>query len=306
MKMKTLAVTGLVLVLGLAACGQEETDSTEETAGSRTFTDGMGIEVEVPSDPQNILASYLEDYLVVLDVTPVAQWSVNDGASVQDYLQEDLEGLPTVPYDLPFEVVAEYDPDLMLIRDPIDEGMHEQYSQITPTYVLNSSPTDWNETLLEIGEVLGKENEAQTVLNDYEEKAESAAVQLSDVAAGESAAAIWLVDTNFFIVNESRSSGAVLYGDLGLEVPDLVSRLSGDADWAATSLEELAQLDADHLFLINSDGADSEILQDRLWQNIPAVQEGNIYEFGPETAWLYYGPVASGQILDHVVESIVE
>lgn len=315
--MKKLFISSLVFTLGLAACGQDQTEEdttngeaadqeTNEVDEPRILTDGLGNEVEIPANPESILASYLEDYLVALDITPVAQWSINDGASVQDYLQDELSDVPYIPYDLPFESVMEYEPDLMIVRDPIEQEMHDQYSEITPTYVLNSSPTNWRETLLEIGNVLGVEEDAQTVLDNYDATTQEQASLLEEEIAGESAAAIWMVDTSLFIVHEERSSGAVLYGDLGLDVPAVVSELSGDADWAAISLEEVAQMDVDHLFLVNSDGTEAELFEDRLWQNIPAVQNGNVYEYGPETAWLYNGPVAHEHILNYVVESILE
>lgn len=292
----------------LGACGETEEanqEGTEEETAA-LVTDGMGMEVEVPENPERILASYLEDYLVALDVDPIAQWSVNEGSSTQEYLADEIGDLPTVPHDLPFESVLELEPDFMIVRDPIEESMHEQYSEITPTYVLESTPTEWRQTLTEMGVILNKEAEAEEALESYETKAEDYAAQIEEQASGESAAAIWMVDTSLFIVHEERSSGAVMYQDLGLEAPEVVSELSSDADWAAISLEELAQMDVDHLFLVNSDGEEADIFEDRLWQNIPAVQEGQVYEFGPETAWLYYGPIASEQILDHVVESILE
>lgn len=302
-----LASMGFSALL-LGACGETEEanqEGTEEETAA-LVTDGMGMEVEVPENPERILASYLEDYLVALDVDPIAQWSVNEGSSTQEYLADEIGDLPTVPHDLPFESVLELEPDFMIVRDPIEESMHEQYSEITPTYVLESTPTEWRQTLTEMGVILNKEDEAEEALESYETKAEDYAAQIEEQASGESAAAIWMVDTSLFIVHEERSSGAVMYQDLGLEAPEVVSELSSDADWAAISLEELAQMDVDHLFLVNSDGEEADIFEERLWQNIPAVQEGQVYEFGPETAWLYYGPIASEQILDHVVESILE
>lgn len=46
-----------------------------------------------------------------------------------------------------------------------------------------------------------------------------------------------------------------MYKDLGLTVPELVHTTSqGDGGiWKYVSMEALAQLDADHIFLINSD-----------------------------------------------------
>ncbi|MFC6464171.1 ABC transporter substrate-binding protein [Marinilactibacillus sp. GCM10026970] len=316
--MKTLWTTSIVLSAGfmLAACGNSEVEAPEEetteapveeaTEEPKILVDGLGNEVEIPNNPENILGSYLEDYLVALNVTPVAQWSVSNGESIQDYLQEDLSGVPLIPHDLPYESVLEYEPDLMIVRDAIEQDMYEQYAQIAPTYVLKSSPTEWRETLTEVGEVLGMEGEAASVLETYDTKAQEKAEELSAVADGESAAAVWMVNNSLFVVHPERSSGAVMYGDLGLEIPEVVSNLSSDADWAAISLEELAQMNVDHLFFVNSDGPEAELFEDRLWQNIPAVEQDQVYQFGPETSWLYYGPIASDQVLDNVVDSITK
>jgi len=314
--MKKLGMTGLTLALLLTACGEdvavedtEETvdesvqEDTETETGPVTMTDGMGREVEIPEDPENIIASYLEDYLVALNVTPAAQWSISDGAGVQNYLQDELGDVPTIPYDLPYESVLEFSPDLLILRDQPEEDMVSQYSEIAPTYVLESQPTNWRGTLLEVGEVLGEEEKAEEVIDAYDQKAADTSELVSENAEGESAAAIWMVDTSLFVVHPERSSGAVLYGDAGFEVPEVVSELSGDADWAAVSLEELAQMDVDRLFFI-SDNGDEALSEDRLWQNIPAVENDQVHVFASDSAWLYYGPTANEQVLGHIEDSL--
>ena len=132
------------------------------------------------------------------------------------------------------------------------------------------------------GEIFGMEEEAQAALDRYEQKAKEAKEKIQQSIGGESAAAIWLVGGKLFVVSETLSSGAVMYGDLGLTVPDVVKEISASAtgNWSSISLEKLAELDADHLFFINSDGEGAEVLQDPLWANIPAVKNGNIYEYG--------------------------
>jgi iron complex transport system substrate-binding protein len=105
------------------------------------------------------------------------------------------------------------------------------------------------------------------------------------------------------------SSGAVLYQDLGLAVPELVRTVSdGEGGiWKSVSMEALAKLDADHIFLINSDKASgSEALRDPIWQSLPAVKNGNVHEYGPETSWLYTGTIANSQMIDDVLESIIK
>ncbi|WP_342505971.1 iron-hydroxamate ABC transporter substrate-binding protein [Sporosarcina sp. FSL K6-2383] len=322
-KMTVMIASFLALVLLLVGCSDKNNEATEkeveqsepaveETATERTVTDAMGHEVIIPANPQRIIASYLEDNLVALGITPVAQWSVKEGASIQTYLQEYLKDVPTIPHDLPFEVVTSFTPDLLLMEaaQAVEGSKYEQYAKIAPTYVVKvENNSDWRDKLLTVGEVLGKTDEAKQVLADYDKKASEAKQIIQDTVGTESAAAIWLVSNNFYIVSENVSSGAVLYGDLGLTTPNVVKEISSTAtaNWSAISLERLAELDADHIFLINSDiGNGAEMLKDPLWSNIPAVKNGRIYEYGAETSWLYAGAIANSQIIEDVVESMTK
>ncbi|WP_338068743.1 iron-hydroxamate ABC transporter substrate-binding protein [Paenibacillus nanensis] len=325
----TLKMTGLIsimlLALLLTACGSNNngnqgaasespaaetaTPAPSEEPAERKLTDGLGHEVTIPAEPKRIIASYLEDYLVALDTIPVAQWSVANGK--QEYLSDKLGDTPTIAYDLPFEAVLGFEPDLLIIggASGVEGDKYNQYSEIAPTFVLGDEVNnDWRQALLKIGEVLGKSEQAQQILDDYETKASEAKATLQAKAGGESAAAIWLVSGSFYVVSDSVSSGAVLYKDLGLAIPETVKEISAaaEANWNAISLEKLAQLDADHIFLINSDGSGAEALKDPVWSSIPAVKNGNVYEFGREKSWLYTGPIANSQMIDDVLASMAK
>ncbi|MFS0671596.1 iron-hydroxamate ABC transporter substrate-binding protein [Ornithinibacillus sp. 179-J 7C1 HS] len=309
----------IVLALLLVACGnndgeeqgddsttQNENDGTE--VADRTLTDAMGNEVTVPAEPKRVIASYLEDYLVALGVTPVAQWSVSNG--IQEYLQEYLEEVPTIPHDLPLEAVASFKPDLLIMDSAsmVEGNKYAQYSKIAPTYVIGSAQNnDWRDEFKEIGKVFGEEEKVEQVLADYEEKAADAKERIQTAIGDESVAAIWLVSNTFYVVSDSLSSGDVLYNDLGLTTPNVVKEISAstEANWSEISLEKLAELDADHIFLVNSDkGNGSEMLEDPIWQNIPAVKNGNIYEYDANTSWLYTGPIANSQMIDHILSDL--
>jgi len=311
-----------MIIALLAACGNNKASNSnqpENTAPAnnevvednleRTLTDPLGHKVIVPAKPERIIASYLEDYLVALDVQPAAQWAIGDAPML--YLQSELASLPLIPYDLPFEAVMSYTPDLILIGDEnlIADDKYSSYSKIAPTYALGTKVNgDWRQSLLTIGEVLNKTTEAQAALDAYEAKVVDAKAQLAAaIDAKESVAAIWLVGKTFWIVNDHQSSGDVLYNDLGFAVPELVQTISeGDTGiWRSVSLEALAKLDADHIFLVNSDTATgSEALQDSIWSEIPAVKNGQVYEFGPDSSWLYTGPIANTQMIDNVLASL--
>lgn len=289
---------------------QATTPPTEEQAATETLlTDPLGHEVPVPVNPQRIIASYLEDYLVALGVKPAAQWAI--GESPMIYLQGELEGIPYVPWDLPFEAVTGHDPDLIIIGDEalLAEGKYDSYAKIAPTYALgNEINGDWRKALIEIGKVLDKSPEAEKALADYEAAAAEAKTKISGkFETAPSVAAIWLVSGTFWVASDKKSSGDVLYQDLGFAVPETVKQISeGEGNvWRSISLEALATMKADHIFLVNSDAASgSEALSDAVWQSIPAVKNGNVHTFGPETSWLYTGVVANKQIIDGVLQSL--
>ncbi|WP_339286733.1 iron-hydroxamate ABC transporter substrate-binding protein [Paenibacillus sp. FSL E2-0201] len=324
--MKLTMVGLMVMVLFLSACGNNNSgnasnagsestaaptaEATEAPAAPKTLTDAMGHEVTIPANPTRVLGSYLEDALVTLGVTPVAQWSVPNG--VQDYLAAELKDVPTISYDLPLEAVTSFAPDLILIpsESSVQNGIYDQLNKIAPTYVIGDELNqDWRKSLLKIGEILNKTPEAEKAIKEYEDKAAAAKEELEGAIGQESVAILWLVQKNFYIVDETRSSGAVLYTDLGVTLPNLVTEIpvGTRATWNPISLEKLSELTADHIILVNSDKTEgSEILDSAIWKGIPAVKAGNVHEMSSTSSWLYSGANAGGKIIDDVLESLVK
>lgn len=314
----------MVFALMLTACGgeqnKENTSSNvvqeeqtkagnqegEQTATEKVVTDAMGHEVTIPANPQRIIASYLEDPLLVLGHKPVAQWSVANG--IQDYLQDQLSGIPTISYDLPPETVASFNPDLILITSEatVQNGLYEQYSKIAPTYVIGDAiSADWRKTLSTMGELLNAIDKAEAALKDYEQKVADTKAKVEAKIGDKSAAIIWLVSKNFYVVNGEVASGAVLYGDLGMKTPNVLAVLpEATANWNPISLEKLVELDADYIFLVNSDKGQAGNLEDALWKNIPAVKNGNVFELDSTSSWLYNGQIAGTKIMDDLVRLI--
>ncbi|WP_438349552.1 ABC transporter substrate-binding protein [Paenibacillus sp. FA6] len=324
-----LFVSMMAVTLLLSACGnnsvtttntkepQQNTTADNSTKNSetivpveKTVTDGMGHKVVIPANPQRIIGSYLEDHLVTLGITPVAQWSVANG--IQDYLATGLKDVPTISYDLPPESVASFTPDLIIIgaESQVQNGLYEQYSKIAPTYVLDSEVlADWRTSLTTLAEILNKTEVAEKALQDYDQKVADTKAKLTEAIEQQSAAILWLTGKQFFLVDETVSSGSVLYGDLGMTPPNLVTEIPQDAraSWNPISLEKLAQLDADHIFLVNSDkGQADDTTQGTIWANLPAVKAGHVYEMESTSSWLYSGYIAGEQVMDDVLKSLTK
>ncbi|MUN73813.1 ABC transporter substrate-binding protein [Enterococcus casseliflavus] len=303
----TLLAACSLTLLGACGTNNDSTDSSGSATTSSeiatTFTDAMGNEVTVPENPQRVIGSYLEDYLVALGVTPVAQWTVGNDSD-QAYLQDKLAEVPRINYDLPFEDVLSFEPDLLLMdsNSMVEGDKYDQYSKIAPTYVVtNGEDVTWRERLTDIAKVLHKEEQAAQVEADYDDLVAATKETYADQIQGKSIAVLWVVNNSVFMVSETKSSGQLLYHELGFEVPALVSEISesANADWSAVSLEKLAELDADYLILVNSDkGAD--FFSEQVWQNLDAVKNNHLWEFGPESSWLYNGPIAYTKMIEDI------
>jgi len=303
----TLLAACSLTLLGACSTNNDSTDSSGSATTSSeiatTFTDAMGNEVTVPENPQRVIGSYLEDYLVALGVTPVAQWTVGNDSD-QAYLQDKLAEVPRINYDLPFEDVLSFEPDLLLMdsNSMVEGDKYDQYSKIAPTYVVtNGEDVTWRERLTDIAKVLHKEEQAAQVEADYDELVAATKETYADQIQGKSIAVLWVVNNSVFMVSETKSSGQLLYHELGFEVPALVSEISesATADWSAVSLEKLAELDADYLILVNSDkGAD--FFSEQVWQNLNAVKNNHLWKFGPESSWLYNGPIAYTKMIEDI------
>ncbi|MNN70088.1 Periplasmic binding protein [compost metagenome] len=94
-----------------------------------------------------------------------------------------------------------------------------------------------------------------------------------------------------------------------MKLPNLVTEIPAEsrATWNPISLEKLAELTADHIFLVNSDKTDaSEILNGSIWKGIPAVKAGNVTELSAASGWLYSGAYANSKTIDDVLSALVK
>jgi len=270
----------------------------------QTFQDELGHEVKLPAVPVKIFAPGMEDSLLVLGVKPTAQWA--NGDIVPIYLQEQLgdvakadfsAGLPTP------EVVASYKPDLIVLGNSYyaDNGVYEQYAKIAPTYAFKQSSSDLNGSLRKLGELLGKSQEAEQALSNYQRKVEEARIKLAPVAEGKKAVIIRMNDRGIFLMGGDYYGGYVLAQDLGFGKIKFVEKESS----ADLSLEMLPELDADYIFIANHAGTGDAFLKELesspLWRNLPAVKEDRVFKIAND-AWLNGGLIAGGNVIDEVVE----
>lgn len=301
----------IALLLFISACGTNESspkpESNEQT--NVVVNSEMG-EVTIPTDVERVIAPFHEDALLALGVTPVAKWAI--GQSIQDYLEKDLQDIPRIEWNLPLEKVLALNPELIILENNLEsyEGTYEDYNKIAPTYVMTKETTEnWRNQIDTFGEILGKKDQAKKVLNSYEEKVSNAKGELEKAIGNETVAAIWTIGGKFFLFEQYRHSAEVLYSELDISSPALVTKISAEkGQWNPISIEKLSELEADHVFLLAAEGEQGiEMLEDSsVWQGIPAVEKGNIYMIDDPSNWTNKGLNASQQTIDDVMDVLVD
>ena len=311
---KLSAILTICCLLLLAACGNNNTEENNSSATTEketiTVTDAYG-EVTIPANPKRILASYLEDSLVALDTLPVAQWAI--GTSIQDYLQDSLSGVPTIEWNMPLEQAIEFEPDLIIFSSPsaVPTGQLEEYKKIAPVYVFTEEDSaDWRKQIEVMGEILNKSDEAAKLLENYEANAKLASEEIKAAIGDESVAAMWVTGGQYFLLEKDRFAANVLYEDLGLTQPQFIQNMpaAADATWSPISLEALADLDADHVFILASEGeAGVETLENSsVWQGTPAAQNNGVHIIKYDGSWTTNGMIASEKVIETLKETLIK
>lgn len=301
-----------------AAANTEQTSQTEQTTQAESADDSSALSnvsfdengnavvvhsygtTVVPKNPQRIISIKMEDLLLALDVDFVAGRNF-EGFYLEDMMKE--RNIASITVDestdtVNYEEILSYEPDLIIIRDSFNQTFYDELSKIAPTVAFDLQ--DKVNSTLAIGAMLGMEDKAEARIQQYNDFMAKTKDQLKDAIGDDTVAMLRFLKKEIRIYPYSTNHlSDFLYSDLGL-TPDPMVIEADSADNLAMSMESLPELKADRIILIAGYGSASqddidaakiryeEISQDPLWQNVPAVQSGNIYEMDSRI-WLNHG-----------------
>ena len=294
-KYRMLGVSAL-LSLMLAACGEEEaakveveveadtkasdTQEQEETEQTITY---LGEEYVVPAEVNNIVAASLESMedAAILGVKPVGVLAIAD--AIPAYLAEELEGASLVgdKFAPNNEAILKLDPDVILGSSKHGEEVVTSLNKIQTMIPYSHVSTNWKENLLLLGQLSGKEAEANTIINNYETKASEAKEQLSERLMDKTVLVLRMRQGSLNVYPEDIYLNPVLYEDLGLAVPDVVAKAEAQSELA---LEGLAEINPDYIFLQfesteNTDNptALDELLENPIFKSMEAAKNDHVF-----------------------------
>ena len=289
--------------LGLSACGTSDADTTEETsgnaedAGTVEVTDMAGTTHTVPSEPTSVVATDNRVFRTL------AEWDVELSAAPIELMPADMEVLDkyTKNEDIlnignhrepDMEMITASQPDLVIngqrfsqhgeaITSAIDEGV-----PIVNTDIDVESGTidqEFRDQITLLGDVFGHQDEASELVAEFDE-----ALERAQEAYDPEVSVTGLItsggDINYSAPTTGRAIGP-LYDILELS-PALEDDGSNVDTGDDISVEAIASSNPEFLIVMDRDaavgdgtsaGAKELIEESEALQNVPAVENDNIY-----------------------------
>ena len=273
-----LAATALLAACGSSA-GEPAADGTTET---RPVEHAMGT-AQVPADPQRVVVldtGELDDALA-LGVKPVGAVRIDVSTDFLSYLGDQTEGIEMVGTisEPNLEKIAALDPDLILSSTVRHEAIYEQLDAIAPTVLAPDLGDTWKENFRLYAEALGKAEEAEQMLADFEQRAAALGEKLG---TGKTLSIVRFLPGQIRLYSDKSFTGVILT-DMGLEVP---TAAIGADTFAELSPEQVTKAEADYLYVSTygptEDTDQAEVVGGPLWKTLGAVQAGEVHELNDD------------------------
>ncbi|MFE6160935.1 ABC transporter substrate-binding protein [Streptomyces sp. NPDC056486] len=316
-RLTAVAALTLASALALSACGSDSSDDSgssekgKNAAKNVTVTDASGAEVKVPANPKKVIAlSEMDlDSSLALKVKPVGLSAGRGQKGAPGYLADQAKDIPVVGAvtgpDL--EKVLQAKPDVILAGQLADQQVLKQLKAIAPTVVTIDRTKDWKKSLEITGEVLGKSNEANAFLKDYDTKAAAVKKNLGD-NAGASVSVARYSAKGTAVMQQGVFISDVLK-DLGFKRPGIQNK-KGEGHSTPLSDEDLKQIDADWLFIgtLASAGPDADLFKElkgkAAYKQLDAVKKDHTTEIDGSKWTSLGGAQAAVSVLEDVEKAM--
>lgn len=291
----------------------------EETAWPRTITDSLGKQITLDKKPERValLDFGFIEIMYALEVPPIASifadQTIKGFGTLKDYAADsqvvDIGALAS----LNLEMLAELEPDLILMTaeaEHLDMTTYEAVSQIAP--VIGFNIPDWKEQLRAFAECFGEEEKAEAYISETEALIADAKEQLAGFS-GQTVALMFERQgkPGEFVITGSTENPVWFDSESGL---GLTPPAGYPEAREFISLEGLAALNPDYLFLFGTVTADGEgytqfymteeTKASSVWQSLDCVKNGHVYYL--DAAVRAAGPLSIQLGIESLVGSLTE
>lgn len=287
MKLRLVALAAAT-TLAVGACGSADDDSTATTTGNGSGAFPATIEtmfgaVTVDSQPERVAALGWGDAetALALGVQPVAasDWLAFGGDGVGPWVENGYSEAPEIigTVDPSFEQIAAVAPDLILdTASSGDQGRYDTLSAIATTVGPPEGATAYltprDEQISMVASALGVPDKGAEVVADIDEQFATAAAEHPEFAGKTVTVAAYTSDGwGAYVSGDARVQ---FLQDLGFVNNPAVEAVETDSFFIPISEENLGMLDADLLVVLPIYVETSEVTDNPLFQQLPAVRDG--------------------------------
>ena len=300
MKKRLLVLTLSALVaVGVTGCGSKNNSEENSSNGNKEVQQStnesqqenkekkityLGKEYTVPSKDAKIVITgtmeSMEDALI-LDVKPLGAITVG-GEFPAMFKDITAETKPIGEKIQPnIETILSLKPDIILGSTKFPAETLEKLNKVKDTIPVSHISTDWEDNLMLMGQLSGKEDKAKEIIEKYKEDAKEGKEKLGDKMKDKKVVTIRIRSGNIFIYPETVFFNPVLYNDLGLTAPEPVKAAKAQEE---ISLEKFSELNPDYIFVQFSENENAdkpkaleELNNNPIWKSINAVKEGKVF-----------------------------
>lgn len=256
-------------------------------------------ETEIPKNPQRVFtdATMLPTALL-LDLNVVGAYHFPEMTLLPEWetLSEGIDLIDPVDYSTNYEWVSSHDPDLILVFNNVvwapgdADTIYDLLSEIAPTVVVgDDAVTYWQEAAIALASALDVDETALEALDNaavmlaeacepIQEKVGNGTIARITISGGD----VWLTGPGY-----EESGRFIPYVDAipnlfcGLRLPEGMEELVGVVGPVQISDELIPEIQADYLVISvfgdESEATYKDLLDNPLWQAVPAVQNGEVY-----------------------------
>ncbi|MFH6624008.1 ABC transporter substrate-binding protein [Streptococcus suis] len=278
---KFLAIFSLFVGLVFLTACSTSSSSTDVELSSMPKIEGITYHGDIPKNPKKVVnfAYSYTGYLLQLGID-VSSYSLDlekNSPAFGDKLK-DVPQLTTADT----EAIAAQKPDVILVFAG-DDNL-ETLKEIAPVIEITYGKSDYLKMLTDIGQIFGKEKEAQAWLDQWDKKVATAKEELKGLIDTSSTFTVMdFFDKNIFLYgNNFGRGGELVYRALGFSAPAKVQEdIISKEGWFGVSQEALPEYVGDYVLVNVNDKtkeAAASLKESDIWKNLPAVKNGHVIE----------------------------
>ena len=269
----------LLSLLLISACSstsstEKENDTKKEESETFTYESETG-PIEVPRDPQRVvMLSGFTGNVIELGVNLVG---VDVWSKTNPTFEKELKDVAEVSEDN-LEQIIELEPDLIIALSTVKNI--DKLNEIAPTVTYTWGKLDYLEQHIEIGKLLGKEEDAKTWVDDFQKRVTEAGDEIkAKIGEDSTVSVIEAYDKNLYVYGDNWARGTeILYQGMKLKMPEKVKEMALKDGYYALSTEVIPDYAGDYVILSKYAEADTSFQETETYKNIPAVKNGRVYE----------------------------